>query len=228
MHLQIDKKKKILLYLFLLFFLGSINNISLNKFNILNLNVTHINVTGLENEENQEISEQLLKYIPDNIFFINKKYFTDFLNKHSLIQSFSIQKNYPNSIDIKIIKTKFLALTNRNGKIFIIGSNGKIIKNKSGNISLPYVFGDVKIKQFLQFIEIIDKSKIDKNKIETFYFFQSARWDIKTKTGLLIKLPKDNLYEVLNYLFTIIDNDEFSKVKTIDLRIGDQLITSND
>ena len=44
------KSKKILIYFFLLFLVGSINNIDIH--NLKFLSVKEINVTGLENEEN--------------------------------------------------------------------------------------------------------------------------------------------------------------------------------
>ena len=44
------KSKKILIYFFLLFLVGSINNIDIH--NLKFLSIKEINVTGLENEEN--------------------------------------------------------------------------------------------------------------------------------------------------------------------------------
>ena len=47
------KSKKILIYFFLLFLVGSINNININ--NLKFQSVKNINVTGLENEDNSSI-----------------------------------------------------------------------------------------------------------------------------------------------------------------------------
>ena len=51
------KSKKILIYFFLLFLVGSINNIDIN--NLKFLSVKEINVTGLENEENSTLSKKI-------------------------------------------------------------------------------------------------------------------------------------------------------------------------
>lgn len=228
MHLQIGKKNRYLLYLFLLFFLSTINNKSLEDFDLFDLDIKKINVYGLEDEDNIEISRKLMQFIPENIFFINKEYFIDILNKNNLIHSFSIRKHYPNSIDINIIKTNFLAITNRNGKLFIIGSNGKLIRSNLNNLNLPYVFGEVEIKKFINFIEMINKSKYSIDEIKEFYYFQSGRWDIKINKEILIKLPKDDLLNSLNYSFKIINNEKFFKFKTIDLRVPNQLIIINE
>ena len=47
------------------------------------------------------------------------------------------------------------------------------------------------IKEFFKLKEIIDNSNFDYNEIKKLYFFPSKRWDIETKTGQLIKLPKE-------------------------------------
>ena len=62
---------------------------------------------------------------------------------------------------MKIEKTRFLAITNKEGKIFFIGSNGKFIKSENLNIisNLPFIFGNLDKKEFLKFKEIIDSSE---------------------------------------------------------------------
>ena len=67
------KSKKILIYFFLLFLVGSINNIDIH--NLKFLSVKEINVTGLENEENSIISKKIKNLKLDNIYLINKKDF---------------------------------------------------------------------------------------------------------------------------------------------------------
>ena len=67
------KSKKILIYFFLLFLVGSINNIDVH--NLKFLSVKEINVNGLDNEENLIISKKIKKLKLDNIYLIKKKDF---------------------------------------------------------------------------------------------------------------------------------------------------------
>ena len=69
---SIDKKNKIFFYLFLFFFLSTISNLSLNS---LNFNIKNISVSGLSNENNSKITNDLNNLIEDNIFFYFKKSF---------------------------------------------------------------------------------------------------------------------------------------------------------
>ena len=102
---QIDRKKNIFMYVFLLFLLSTVNNLSLNNSENFKLKIKSIYVTGLSEEKNSKISEELGELISKNIFFINKSYFKSIIEKNNLIHSFNVKKIYPNSIEIQIEKT---------------------------------------------------------------------------------------------------------------------------
>ena len=226
---QIDKKKKLFIYLFLLFFLTTTNNVILSNSGYLKLKINQIKVYGLNDENNFNISKEFNRLISQkNLFFINKDYFTNVLEKNSLVHSFKVKKIYPNTIEVKIKKTKFLAVTNYNEKKFFIGSNGKLINFKSSDKNLPYVFGKIKIKEFIKFTKIIVNSKFNFEEISELYFFPSGRWDIKTNKDILIKLPQKNLLKALNLSHHMITNENFKNKKIIDLRIYNNVISTNE
>ena len=226
---QIDKKKKLFIYLFLLLLLTTFNNLSLSNSEYLKLNINQIKVSGLSSENNLKISEQFNKLVyQKNIFFINKDFFVSILEKNNLIHSFKVRKIYPNSIEVNIKKTKLLAITNHNKKKFFIGSNGKLINFKSFDKSLPYVFGKIKIENFIKFTKIITKSKFNFEEISELFFFPSGRWDIKSTKGILIKLPEKNLLKALNLAHQITINEIFKNDKVIDLRVHNRVISTHE
>ncbi len=226
---SIDKKKKLFIYLFLLVFLTTINNLSLIKSGYLKLKINQIKVYGLNDESNFNISEEFNRLISQkNLFFINKDYFVNVLKKNNLVHSFKVKKIYPNTIEVQIQKTKFLAITNYNEKKFFIGSNGKLINFKSSDKNLPYVFGKIKIEEFIKFTEIVVNSKFNFEEISELYFFPSGRWDIKTNKDKLIKFPETNLFEALNLAHQFIINENFKNDKVIDLRIYKNFISTNE
>ena len=226
---RIDKKKKLFTYLFFLLLLTTINNLSLINSEYLNLKINQIKVSGLNNENNLKITEEFNRLVnKKNLFFINKDYFVNILEKNNLVHSFKVRKIYPNTVEVQIQKTKFLAITNYNEKKFFIGSNGKLINFKSYDKNLPYVFGKVKIEEFINFSKTIINSKLNFQEISELYFFPSGRWDIKTNKGILIKLPKENLLKVLNLSYYLTTNENFKNSKIIDLRIYNNLILTNE
>ena len=224
-----DKKKKLFIYLFLLVFLTTINNLSLSNSGYLKLKINQIKVYGLSDESNFKISEEFKRLISKkNLFLINKDYFLNILEKNNLVHSFKVKKIYPNTIEVQIQKTKFLAITNYNEKNFFIGANGKLINFQSSDKNLPYVFGKIKIEEFIKFKKIIVNSKFNFDEISELYFFPSGRWDIKTNKGILIKLPQKNLLKVLNLSHYMTTKENFKNNKIIDLRIYNKVISVND
>ena len=226
---QIDKKKKLFIYLLLLFLLTTINNLPLRNSEHLKLEISQTKVFGLNSENNIKISEEFNSLISQkNLFFINKDYFVNVLEKNNLVHSFKVRKIYPNSIEVQIQKTKLLAVTNYNEKKFFIGSNGKLINFQSSDKNLPYVFGKIKIEEFIKFKKIVVNSKFNFEEISELYFFPSGRWDIKTNKGILIKLPQKNLLKLLNLSHHMITNENFKNNKIIDLRIYNNVILTNE
>ena len=216
------KSKKILIYFFLLIFLSTISN---NSFNDLKLNqIQNIKISGLNHKEN-EILLSKLKYLnKENIFLINKNEIVKLFNSNSLIEKYEVFKKYPSTINIYVEKTDFFAKINKNGKIFLIGSNGKLTLTEDLYNELPYIFGKPSIDEFLKFKKIIDKSKFSYNQIENLYFFPSNRWDIKLKKNILLRLPYDLNHESLDRLYKFLKYNTEKNLTVVDNRIEEQII----
>ena len=219
------KSKKILIYFFLLFLVGSINNININ--NLKFQSVKNINVTGLENEDNSIISKKIKNLKLDNIYLINKKDLNTLIESNNLVEKYFIFKKYPSSLNINIDKTSFLARIGKNGKIYDLGSNGKLIENKYSNNQLPFVFGNPEIIEFFNIKKIIDESQISFEEIESLYFFLSKRWDLELRNNIIIRLPNDNIKESLKLASEFLHNNEFKDIKIIDARIKNQIILND-
>ena len=231
MHQLTDRKKKLFFY-FLIFILLS-TQIGKNQYieKKSKIEPNRIEVFGLSIEENIKVSKSLNSLLFQNIFFLNKDNFHETLRKNNLIESFSIKKFYPNLIKVHIKQTDFLAITSQNNKKYYIGSNGKLIAiDEINNFSkkLPFVFSKSNYINFINLKKIIDKSKFNFEEIESFYYFPSNRWDLKTIDGLLIKLPEKNILDSLQYAYLIKINKQLKDNKIIDLRISNNIITSHE
>jgi len=216
------KSKKILIYFFLLLLVGTINNSKINNYKFDK--IKNINVSGLENYENQFLIKDIKRLELKNIFNLNEKKIVNTIEKNTLIESYKVQKKYPSTIDIKVLRTQFLAKTFKDGKIYFIGSNGKLIEESNIYKELPFIFGKPNISEFLKFKKIIDKSLFSFTSINNLFYFPSKRWDIELKNKIRIKLPKDNITERLNNVFKVLEDKKFQNIKTIDLRIKNQII----
>ena len=128
---------------------------------------------------------------------------------------------------MKVSKTNFLAKMYINKKIYLIGSNGKLIKKNLNKEKLPLIFGSPNINEFLEFKKIIDQSLIPFESINELFFFPSKRWDIELNNNIRIKLPKDDIKIILNNISEIMNDNNFYNIKIIDARIKNQIILND-
>jgi len=220
MHLLISKK--IVIYLLMLFFLVSINNISF--MNVSFPKISKIEIDGLDLDEKKKIENIIYSSKFENIFHINKKHLKKEINSINIIEQFEIFKNYPSTLKIFIEKTKIVAKTKKNGFNYLIGSNGKLIENKDFISELPFIFGDLDISEFLKLKKKIDSSLFEFSEISNLYLYKSNRWDIETRNGNLIKLPRNNIMEILNLYVRMTNEKKINEKTIIDFRQKNQII----
>ena len=92
MHQQ--KGKKILLYLFLLLIVGSINNTALTKVQFKK--IKDIQISGLNQNQNIILLESIKKLILNkNIFFLNENAISKIIDSNSIVENYYIFKRYP-------------------------------------------------------------------------------------------------------------------------------------
>ena len=220
--MQNQISKKILFYFFLLILLGTINN---KYFLELNYNkIENIRISGLDEIENIQLLKNIQSLDLENIFFLDKIEIQKKIDLINIINDYSILKKYPSTLDIKINKTKFLANVTMKNKIFLLGSNGKLIETINYKKELPNIFGKYDKDSFFNLLNSINTSKFPLNNINNLFFFKSGRWDIETNSGILIKLPKNNLKNSLNLSLEIMGDDQFNEISVLDLRQKNQVI----
>ncbi|MDC3036338.1 cell division protein FtsQ/DivIB [Candidatus Pelagibacter sp.] len=219
MHLQ--KSKKIIIYFFIFLIIGSLNNRNLNKLNLINL--VEINATGL-NEENTKQLIDKLDFIKDkNLLFLNRTKIIEIINYNPLIETYSVFKRYPSTLDININKTQFLAQIKKGNNFVLLGSNGKLIKSKDESENIPFIFGEFEIQNFFELKKLIDETNFNFQDIKNLFYFKSGRWDIETKNGLLIRLPRENTNKSFQLLIKFLNNNK-NQIKELDLRQKNQIV----
>ena len=218
------KSKKVLIYFLLLIVVSSIGNYSIN--NLKFHKIQNINISGLDEQNNQILLNKIKNLNLKNIFFLNEYEIIKILNSNNLIESYKVFKKYPFELDVDIKKTTFLAKINIEGKEYLIGSNGKFLNSNYSNKNLPYIFGNPEISEFLDFKNTLDQSSIAYDEIKNFYFFQSKRWDLEMRNGLLIKLPAVSIQNILSDVSVFLKQNNLNQLKIIDARVKNQIIAN--
>jgi len=220
MHQLISKK--IFVYLLLFFFLGTVNNYSIVSSSLPKIN--NVEIYGVNLKEQVKIMKIIEDATIKNIFSINRLNLKSNFDTLNFIEKFEIFKKYPSTLKIKIKKTEFVALTKKNGIDYFIGSNGKLIEKNDSILKLPFVFGNLDVKEFLKLKNQIDKSNLNFNQISNLYFYKSKRWDIETDKGKIIKLSKENIVKNLNLFTRLSKENRFKDSLIIDFRQKNQII----
>jgi cell division protein FtsQ len=214
--------KKIIIYLFLFFILVTVNSDSILKLSLPQIN--KIEVSGLDYEESEKIKRIIKSLVKGNIFLVDNKNIENEIYSLKIIEEFKIFKKYPSTLQVKVKKTEYLAITTKEGLKYYVGSNGELIEDETLVENLPYIFGNLNTQEFFNLKNEIENSDFYFNQILNLYFYKSNRWDIETIDGYLIKLPRNNVKEKLN-LFVRLRNEEYFNDKfIIDLRQKNQII----
>ena len=186
--------------------------------------INQIEISGLNLDERKKIESIIYNSNFKSIFHLDNQYLKKKISSINIIEQFEIYKNYPSTLKIFIEKTKILAQTKRNGFDYLIGSNGKLIENKDFVLELPFIFGDLDISEFLKLKRKIDSSLFEFSEISNLYLYKSNRWDIETRNGNLIKLPKKNIEEILNLYVRMSNEKKINKKTIVDFRQKNQII----
>lgn len=229
MH-QLINKKKIYIYFIFFLILSSTNNYNFSNFISKKFKINKIYVSGLNNEENNRIKYEIKNLNYKNIFSINKNRIEQIIKNNNLVESYKVKLKYPDIIIVDIFKTSFIGKVYSLNEKYLIGSNGKKIKvsDFQSTENIPWVFGVFDIKDYLKFVKNIKNSNLNLNQIESMYYHKIKRWDIKTKNGFLIMLPKNDINEKISLAYKLISNNKSKEFNKIDLRIKDKVITSNE
>ena len=111
-------------------------------------------------------------------------------------------------------------------KIFFVGSNFKLIKSNTLDKDLPNIFGSPNMRDFKNFINELELSKIDYRIISDYYYLKSKRWNIKTNDGILIKLTRNETVKFLDLANKLLKNKDIIIKDTIDLTVQNQIIVN--
>ena len=215
--------KKRLVFAIALFIL--LSTITLQQtLSIVNFNLKEIQIKNNFLLKEKDIKELLTPIYNKNLILLNNAEIEKAMKQNSFIESFIIKKKYPNTLKIKIFEKKPIAILIYGKKKFYLSDKIDLIdfKNLEDFQNLPYVFG--KKEEFKKFYENLKKIDFPLNSIKNYTYFESQRWDLRTKNNKTIKLPSQNYTKSLQNYLDIQNKDSFKKFIIFDYRIEDQLI----
>ncbi len=226
--LQSINKKKIYFYLVSFLFISTIfnNNLISNLKNVFKIREVEVQNVKKEINDNILLNTSFLK--GENIFFVNKKFLIERLDKLNFIENINIKKKYPSIINIQAKETDLIAITYFNQKKYFVGQNGNFIiaKQISNKKKLPTIFGKFNPDDYILLQNELLNQKNDLNEINKYYFHKNKRWDLYFNNNIIVKLPSKNISKALKLFKEFKLKNEIISGTIIDLRIQDRLILS--
>ena len=215
------KKRSIIAFILfiLLTTITSKQEIIITKFNIKEIKIENNSLLKTE-----DIIESLKPIYNKNLVNLNYREIEEKLSKKTFIESFNIKKKYPNTLQIKIVEKKPIAILQNKKKKYFLSEKLDLIEfnNSKKYQKLPLILGEE--KKFKIFYNNLNEINFPLEIINKYTLYELNRWDIETINKKVIKLPTNNYVKSLKNYLNLRTKKNFENYKIFDYRIENQLI----
>ncbi|MEF2074224.1 cell division protein FtsQ/DivIB [Consotaella aegiceratis] len=144
------------------------------------------------------------------------------------IASASVQKIYPDRVDIALVERQPFALWQRGRDLFVIDHDGREIVPYSGSrfSNLPLVVGQGAEQEAADLLDTLEVLPALKARVRAYIRVGERRWDLRLDNGVTIRLPEKNPVEAAAEVMRM-DKEEGllgRDIMAVDMRIEDQMI----
>lgn len=190
--------------------------------------VDKIQMSGLRYTSKLDVLKVLNINYGDNIFAVDTENLLNELKKNGWIEHITIQKKFPNTIDIIIQEYRPYALWQYKGKVFVITETGVIIPKADPKhfSDLMLVVGEKANVQCKSLFSILMDYPGFKDMITSAQFMYGRRWRLYFSSNVLVDLPEENIGDTIHMIYAlhqkqkILDRD----VEIIDIRVPNKVI----
>tara|TARA_B100000029_G_scaffold310860_1_gene303384 strand:+ start:2951 stop:3643 length:693 start_codon:yes stop_codon:yes gene_type:complete len=224
MHQSINKNK-IYFYLIIILFLSSITNISIEKNLKDQLRIKYLKFSGIEENQEIMIKQELENIIGKNIFRVDKEYILKKLEQFKYLEKINIHKKLPSELNINLYITKIIGETYRNGKKYYVGENKKFISsdNFQDVKKNPMIFGEFSADEYINLLDELKNNNVEIKNIKNFFYHKSGRWDFQNYSNEIILLPLNEYKNAIKLYKKFLNLDNKKKINSIDLRVKNQI-----
>ena len=223
-------KKKIFIFLIIFFLISTFYPYDPKKefnFTFKFFDLKTITIKSKNKTFDNIVISKLKNFYGENILFIRKDSIIQALDEIQFIENINIMKKLPNELIISLDEIVPIATYEKNSDKFLISSSNKSIEiiNYEKYSYLPEVYQMQSVEEFIDFYNILEKTRFPTDLIKNYTFFKIGRWDLVLTDDTVIKLPSSKIIQALEKLNLVLKTEYLGKVKLIDLRIENQIIT---
>ena len=164
----------------------------------------------------------------DPLFSFNPVEAGELIGRIAWVKSVKVERRLPDTIYIGLEERKPLALYQRKQKISLIDYDGDVITDYGLNRfkNLLIVTGENAPKNTYELVRILSAESQLMSHIEAASFVSKRRWNLKTKSGITIKLPAEDIGYALKRLAVLQEENQIlsKDLQHIDLREPDRIV----
>ena len=159
--------------------------------------IKNIEIIGIQNLSHDYLKNIINKNNEANIFNINLPIVYKQIIKNSWVKEVSVERILPDTIKIKILEKKPIAIwQNKNGHK-LITPNGEVISDGNVNTfknSFPIIKGHKAKENISSILKVLDTNKKLAKNIWSLSFINERRWDLHFNQGLTVRLPSKEVF----------------------------------
>ncbi|MFN5687503.1 cell division protein FtsQ/DivIB, partial [Bradyrhizobium sp.] len=162
-----------------------------------------------------------------SLLFLDAAAVRDKLKANPWIADATVQKFFPNPLQIDIVERKAFALWQQDGRLSVIADDGAVLEPYVSRrfLTLPLVVGKGAESRARDFLALLARYPQVRAVTKAAIFVGERRWNLRTKDGLDIRLPENDVGNALASLSRLDQEDKlFSRdIVAIDMRLPDRL-----
>lgn len=150
----------------------------------------------------------------------------------SWIESATIRKVYPDTIEVVIVEREPFALWQRNGDVALIDNAGNVLSDYIAPRyrNLPVLVGAGAQSEAAEIVSLINEFPTLHPKVRAATLVSGRRWDITLTNGVLVMLPEEDPVPALIQLEALDQGQQLLSrdIISVDLRLADRVVVALD
>jgi cell division protein FtsQ len=195
--------------------------------NAAGFNITGVALTGNKHMSREEIFATAGVTGHSSTLFLDVADARARLKTNPWIADATVQKLYPDRLQIAITERAAFALWQKDGRIGVIADDGTVLEPYFSRrfASLPLFVGAGAGARAKEFQALIERYPDIRDQIRAAVLVSERRWNLRLKSGIDVELPEDGIAQALDRLVAL-DRDKkllSRDITLVDMRLPDRV-----
>jgi len=150
------------------------------------------------------------------------------LESNPWIATATVQKLYPDRLQIAVIEREAFALWQQNGRVFVISDDGTVLEPYMAQhfTNLPLIVGQGAQLRAKDFLALLARYPEIRNDVRASVLVAERRWNLRLRSGIDVRLPEADVEQALAQFMALNRSDKLTSrdIVAVDLRTPGRVI----